>query len=291
MKRFLLLILSFVLAQCLQAQSIISDSLVGEIAYHADIMVNAAQAQHRIRAHETLLKEMDSFLARPGSFGISLDSIPAIAVVHSDSFRIVTWQLQLSEDEFQYGGFIQWPDHVIKLNDNRSWLNGAVYSTYSPSAWYGCIYYKIIPFEKSGKRYYVLFGFNAENRKINTKVADILDLTNSEPRFGMPVFVGKDKDQSRLILSYADASSVQIDYDPELNAIVHDHLESLQGIGPSGESLMVSDGSTEGWFLKDGKWVYLEKVYDVKMEEPPMQEVRKDWKEDKDIFGRPKKGS
>ena len=70
---------------------------------------------------------------------------------------------------------------------------------------------------------------------------------------------------------------------------MYDHLESLAGIGPSGEDLPVSDGSMEGWFLKKGEWVYQEKVYDVKMDEPPMSNERKNYKEDKDILGRPKK--
>ncbi|MGB4848946.1 MAG: hypothetical protein WBP41_13570, partial [Saprospiraceae bacterium] len=63
----------------------------------------------------------------------------------------------------------------------------------------------------------------------------------------------------------------------------------IPGISPSGGALVVSDGSMEGWFLKNGKWVYKEKMSDVKMDEPSMTDDRKNRKEDKDIFGRPKK--
>jgi hypothetical protein len=51
----------------------------------------------------------------------------------------------------------------------------------------------------------------------------------------------------------------------------------------------VADGSLEGWILKDGDWIYQEKVFDIKMDKPPMTDERKDKKEDKDILGRPKK--
>ncbi len=265
------------------------DPLLDNIAFHADVMVNAVLDRHRIKAHDIFMASMDSLLVRPGSYDISLDSIPWLAVVHGDDFRIISWQLRLSDSEYKYGGFIQWPDRIVNLRDTRPWLNGSSYNTYTPGSWYGCLYYNIIPFESGGKKYYVLFGFNAENQINNSKVADILDLTGAEPRFGVPLFVGKEEERTRLILTYGDVSSVHFIYDPELKAIVHDHLEILPGIGPSGEALAVSDGSMEGWFLKNGKWVYEEEVYDVKMEEPPMLDERKNRKEDKDIFGRPKK--
>ena len=290
MKRSFLLLPSLMIVFHLSwGQTSLPDPLLDNIAFHADVMVNAVMDRHRIKAHDIFLTAMDSMLARPGSYNISLDSIPWLSVVHGDSFRIVTWQLRLSDSEYKYGGFIQWPDRIVELKDTRPWLNGSSYSTYTPGAWYGCLYYKIIPFESEGKKYYVLFGFNAENESVNTKVADILDLTGTEPRFGVSLFEGKDQVRTRLILTYGDVSSVQLIFDPALKAIVHDHLESLPGVGPSGEALIVSDGSLEGWFLKHGKWVYEEKVYDVKMDEPPMLDERKNHKEDKDIFGRPKK--
>ncbi|MEP6647159.1 MAG: hypothetical protein ABJC12_08715 [Saprospiraceae bacterium] len=290
MKRmFSLLVSSLMLIQFVTGQMDGKDPLVERISYNADVMVNTVENQHRMHAYDVFQASIDSLLARKDSYNANLDSIKWLSIVHGDGFRIVTWQLRVTEDEFRYGGFIQWPDRVVQLKDNRPWVNGAAFNTYSPSAWYGCLYYKIVPFQSDGKKYYVLFGFNAEDHVRNTKVADILDLNGSEPKFGVPLFVGKDKDQSRLILTYGDVSPMQLLYDESLKAIVHDHLENVPGIGPSGESLEVSDGSMEGWFLKDGKWKYQEKVYDVIMNEPPMMEGRKDHREDKDLFGRPKK--
>lgn len=287
--RFLLVPLLFLAFHMLKAQTDSMDPLFESIGFNADVMVNAVLDRHRVQAHDQFSASMDSLLARKDSYGISLDSIPWISVLHGDSFRIATWQLRISDNKYQYGGFIQWPDRIVKLLDTRPWVNGSVYNTYSAAAWYGCLYYRIIPFESKGKKYYVLFGFNAEDQNMNTKVADILDLHGEAPTLGVPLFVGKDKAQSRLILSYGDVSSVQLIYDEQLKAIVQDHLESVAGIGPTGGSLMVSDGSQEGWLLKDGQWVYQEKMYDIKSDIPPSSEERKNHKEDKDIFGRPKK--
>lgn len=282
---FLLIILAFPR----EGRSQNADSIVTDIAFYADVMVNADLYAHRLKAHERFSHSMDLLLSQPGSFALPLDSIPWISVLKNDKFRIVTWQLRVSNEEYKYGGFIQWPDRIKELKDTRPWVNGSLRNTYDPEAWYGSLYYEMIPFSSAGNEYYLLFGFHAENSLLNTKVAEVLDINGKELKFGLPVFLGKDDPQTRLILTYADASTVQLVFDSTLNAIVHDHLENLPGVGPAGQSLAVSDGSQEAWIFREGKWHYQEEVYDVKSEEPPMEEARKDRKEDMDILGRPKK--
>lgn len=289
-QRLYFLAVSLVIVTGLFGQSEDLERLRDEIAFNADNAVNAQMDKHRIRSHERLVSLIDSFLLDAGSYNVSLDSIPWLSVLHGDSFRLVTWQLRVSDNEHKYGGFLQWADRVVRLKDNRPFINGSEYSSYTPGGWYGCLYYKIIPFEASGVKYYALLGYNAEDKLISTKVADILDLSGDQPRFGLPVFMGSGEAKTRLLMSYGDISPARMLYDPQLPGIVHDHIESLPGIGPEGEALPVSDGSMEAWILQKGKWVYKEELYDeVKSTEPPFTDERKDWKEDKDILGRPRK--
>src|SRR5687768_4357831 len=271
------------------ASAQVQDSLLESITFYADVMVNADRDEHRMKAHDIFKSSLQSLLASQDSYSVSLDSIPWISVLPGENFRMITWQLRKTNDEYTYGGYIQWPEKIVELKDTRPWVNGSLRNTFSPGSWYGALYYNLMPFQCGQETAYILFGFNAENSLINTKVVDVLDLSGDDPKFGMPVFIQKEDQQTRLILTYADASSVQLFYDPELNAIVHDHLENLPGVGPNGEIVAVSDGSQEGWFLKNGKWIYQETVYDIKSEVPPMSDERKDRKEDKDLFGRPKK--
>ena len=275
------------LAGGLRSQTI--EVLKEEISYHADVLLHAQEAKHRVRAGEALDSLMESFISMPGSYATTLSDIPWISVIQEDAFRVVTWQLKVSEEDYRYTGFIQWPDHVVQLKDTRPFVNGFTVSQSDASTWYGCLYYKSIPFENKGKKYYVLLGFHAQNGLLNTKLADVLDVNGVEPKFGLPVFVNGDDKRTRLFMNYADVSNFRMSYDTLLGGIVHDHLESLPGVGPGGEALPVSDGSLEAWILKKGFWVYEEEVYDVKMKEPPMTEERKERKEDKDILGRPKK--
>lgn len=291
MKRRLYLLTVYLLSNFwLFGQSLELERLRDEIAFHADNAVNAQADEHRIRSNERLVTLIDSFLLDAGSYAVSLDSIPWLSVVHGDDFRLVTWQLRKSDNEHKYGGFLQWADRVVRLKDSRPFINGSEYSSYTPSGWYGCLYYKMIPFESGGVKYYALLGYHAEDRLISTKVADILDLSGDEPRLGLPVFIGNGEAKTRLLMTYGDISPARMLYDPQLPGIVHDHIESLLGIGPEGEALPVSDGSMEAWILQKGKWVYKEELYDeVKSTEPPFTDDRKDRKEEKDILGRPKK--
>ena len=290
MKQLLsLLLFSMGQVVVLSAQSPEARHLKEEISFYMDVTVHAESGDHRVRANEHLTACLDSFINLPGSFRFSLDSIPGLSVLYGDDFRVISWQIKISEEEYKYGCLMQWPDHFVKFKDARPFLNGAAYATFTPGTWYGCLYYEIIPFEYDKVKYYMLLGFNAETSLLNTKVADILDVTGPEPKLGVPLFFGPDATQSRIIFTYADVSSAHLSYDKELKGIVYDHLIQMPGVGPEGEALPVSDGSLEAWILKKGSWNYEAEVYDVKVKDPPMTDERKNRKEDKDIMGRPKK--
>ena len=70
------------------------DTLVSEIAFQADVVLNAENGGHRMRAHAELLENIDQFLDTKGSYEVSLDSIPWLYVLHGDDFRLVSWQLR-----------------------------------------------------------------------------------------------------------------------------------------------------------------------------------------------------
>lgn len=266
-----------------------NDLILEELSFYADVSVNAVKDAHRLRAHEEMVVLLDSFLRQDGSFHIGLDSIQWLATVNGDGFRVITWQLRVNNEEYKYGGRIQWADRIVELSDTRPFYNGADRATFTPSAWYGCLYYDIRPFERDKQTYYLLFGFNAENSMVNTKIAEVLDLTGEAPVFGLPVFIRPEGPQSRVIYTHADATAAHMVYDTDLNAVVHDHLINMPGVGPEGEALPVSDGSLEAWIFKKGDWIYEAEVYDVKVKTPPMTDDRKGRTEENDILGRPRK--
>ena len=264
------------------------DSMVREINFYADIVVNAEKSEHRQRAQVLLSEHFDQFLQTEGSFQFPLDSIPWLYVLPGDGFRLVSWQLCNSPESYTYYAFLQWPDRHVYFKDSRPFINGAAFTTFTPGTWYGAVYYHMIPFEKEKQTFYLLLGYNAENSLMNTKVVDVLDLSGSEPKLGVPVFTGAEETQTRVLVSYSDIAPARVQYDESLKGVVIDHVAPVPGIGPGGETLPVPDGSLEAWLLKKGDWVYEAEVYNVKQKEPPMTRERENRAEEKDILGRPK---
>lgn len=285
----LLILLSASLERLNGQSSPALDELVAEIAYQSDIVINADDVEHRQRAQGDLLENIDRFLNTSDSYTASLDSIPWLYVVKGEDFRLVSWQLRISDEEYAYSAFLQWADRYVYFKDKRPFINGAEYTTYTPDAWYGAAYYKIIPFQRDKKTYYILLGYNAENSLMNTKVVDVLDLTGDEPRLGVPVFVGSGEPLSRLLVRYADIAPARVQFDENLNGVLIDHVSAVPGAGPGGESLPIPDGSLDAWIYKKGDWEFIEEVYDVQMKDPLMTRERKNKVEEKDILGRPKK--
>ena len=48
--------------------------------------------------------------------------------------------------------------------------------------------------------------------------------------------MGSGEAKTRLLMTYGDISPARMLYDPQLPGIVHDHIESLMGIGPEAVS-------------------------------------------------------
>lgn len=288
-KTFLVLIPVIFISLSLNGQVTSSlDSMVREINFYADMVVNAEKSEHRQRAQVLLSEHFDQFLQTDGSFQFPLDSIPWLYVLHGDGFRLVSWQLCNSPESYTYHAFLQWSDRHVYFKDSRPFINGSAYTTFTPSAWYGAVYYDMRAFEKDKQMYYLLLGYNAENSLLNTKVVDVLDLSGPEPKLGVPVFTGGEETQTRVLVSYADIAPARVHYDESLKGVVIDHVSPVPGIGPGGETLPVPDGSLDAWVLKKGDWAYEAEVYDVKQKEPPMTRERENKAEEKDILGRPK---
>ena len=124
------------------------------------------------------------------------------------------------------------------------------------------MYYSIKKLEENK---YLIFGFNQIDQFKNAKVLDMIHVKDGTVTLGEEIFEDKndlDTYQNRIILTYSGDASVNLNYNPGLEMIVHDHLiqrmGQLEGQGPTN----VPDGSYEGYKLENGKWMYKEKIYD-----------------------------
>ena len=67
-------------------------------------------------------------------------------------------------------------------------------------------------------------------------------------------------------MEYKKEANTLLNYDPELDMIVFDHLIS-ETEEPEKKNTYIPDGSYEGFKWKDGLWVHVDKVFDFQLQD------------------------
>ena len=266
-----------------------------ELAFHADVMVNAAEHRHRVKAMESFNTLFYEVLAMPGSFDFPFDSLKWISkkFPKDKSFKIYTWEVKVSEIAFKYFGVLQKRDGTnYILTDNFKNAESIVDEEFSSDNWLGALYYNLMEEQTaSGQKYYLLFGLNKWNKFENIKLLDVLFFTaEGVPYFGLPVFKKKTAGQPdelyhRLAFKYASDAQMTLNYNPGMEMIMVDNLiRKMSRIAGQGETL-VPDGSYVGYHLEDGYWNRVDKIATEIMESAPRPKPVLDARKGKSIIG------
>jgi hypothetical protein len=138
--------------------------------------------------------------------------------------------------------------------------------------WIGAVYYNVVETKYNGKNYYTLFGFDENSIRSNKKWIEVLTFDSRN----MPVFGGQyftfDKDsvkrkpQYRFSIEYKKEASTTVNYDPDMEMILVDHLIS-ETDEPDLPYTYVPDGDYEGFKWSRGKWEHIDKVFNEKLED------------------------
>ena len=281
---FVLLILTF-LSSLLCAQEITSRDLKelkkkeDSLKLFSDKMINAPEAPERFRADSNFVRGLVRSLKIKNSFYYPFDSLRTISHLYSpdSTFRIFTWQLKKDEYVYLQKGAIQMntPSGELKLFplfDFSMYTGKPVDSVRTKDNWIGAIYYRIIMKEHRGKKYYTLLGFDDYAVSSNKKWLEVLTFNQQgEPVFGAPVISFKEDTtkkpvQTRFSMEYKKEANTLLNYDPELDMIVFDHLIS-ETEEPEKKNTYIPDGSYEGFKWKDGLWVHVDKVFDFQLQD------------------------
>jgi hypothetical protein len=277
---FFLIVFSNLQAQHIQPQSFKEltrkeDSL----KIFADKMINDPEASDRFRADSNFIRGLVRSLKVKNSFYYPFDSLRTVSHLYSPdrTFRIFTWQLKKDEYVYLQKGAIQMntPDGQLKLYplfDYSMYTGKPVDSIRTKDNWIGAIYYRIIMKENNGKKYYTLLGFDDFTVSSNKKWMEVLSFNDSQqPVFGGPFISFKEDStkkpvQSRFNIEYKKEANTLLNYDPELDMIVFDHLIS-ETDEPEKKNTYIPDGSYEGFKWKDGQWVHVDRVFDFKLQD------------------------
>jgi len=243
--------------------------------------VNEEDVSSRFQADSQFTRTLVRALKVPNSFRYPFDSLETVSHIYApdSSFRIYTWQVTVDENNYRRHGAIQMrtPDGSLKLFgliDRSSVINHPMDTVTSNEYWIGNIYYKIVEKKFKGKNFYTLLGYDEYSFSSTRKWIEVLTFdTAGKPVFGGPYFSFTPGDTavphgsiSRFMLEFKKDGNARVQYDPDLDLILYDHLVS-ESNEPAKTSTLIPDGDYEGFRWANGKWVHINKVFTQKLQE------------------------
>lgn len=227
--------------------------------------VNGDDELERKNANYTFIKTLVSALKVPNSFLYPFDSVKTVSIINSpdNRFRIITWPIEANDGSYRFYGTIQINTggslQMYPLNDYSPQLTNPEDSVGDNKKWYGCEYYRIIPVY-TPKLYYVLLGWKGNNVKSTKRVIEVLSFKDQKPVLGMPVFDGNGKTRKRVVFEYTRDASMLLQYVPEQNLIVFDHLAPPDPKMKNEKETFGPDMTYDGYREKNGRWVYADNL-------------------------------
>lgn len=237
-------------------------------------LIQGITAENRFNADSIFTKMFVRALLTKNSFYYPFDSLETISKLYApdSSFRIFTWQMVINENIVRQHGAIQMRtnDGGLKLYPliDKSDVTINLADTFANNrGWIGAVYYRIIATKNGNQNYYTLLGYDENNIRSNRKIIEVLNFNNDEPTFGGRLFSFEEDSVrkpavSRYILEYKKNAGARLTYDQDLNLIVFEHLES-ESNEPNKKWTYIPDGDYEGFKWKNGKWVHVNKVFNL----------------------------
>lgn len=255
----------------------------------AMIMDSAASA--RFEADSVFIRLLVKAMRTPYSFDYPFDSIETVSKIYpsDSSFRIFTWQFAKDESYYRQRGAIQMrtKDGAVKffpLIDMSDFSPHPTDSIKTNTNWIGAIYYAIVEKTFKNKNYYTLLGYDDNEFASTRKWIDVLTFDNNgAPEFGGKYFAYEEDSLKppqpayRFYLEYKKDARARMNYDPEMDMIIFDHLVS-ESNHQNQKFTLIPDGDYEGFKWSNGKWMHVSKVFNFKLKdgEAPLPEPIKD---------------
>jgi hypothetical protein len=233
----------------------------------------------RMRSDSLFIRTLVRALQVKNSFYYPLDKVQGVGKVYApdSTFRIITWNLYIDDYYTRQRGAIQLRTtdgslKLIPLRDFSEFSENPLDSVRTKDNWIGAVYYNMVKTEYQGKNYYTLFGFDAHGIRSNRKWIEVLTFNErNQPVFGGPYFsfaqdTGKRRPtQFRFYIEYKKEASTLVNYIPNENMILFDHLIS-ETEEPDNPYSYIPDGDYEGFKWEKGQWVHVDKVFNFKVD-------------------------
>jgi len=216
-------------------------------------------------------KSMENFLKMEGAFEYKFQHLKTVAVLDSpdEKVRIVNWNIEYTDLSYTYSAFVLHKNEnkgkivVTELIDALDAYSAKPEGIIDAKNWYGCLYYKIVPFERNGKLEYLLLGWDGGTSGSNFKLMDVLTINGNSIKLGSPVFKGKKNTLKRVVFEYSDKSNMVLRFEEKYSRVVMDHLSPESPTLAGLYSYYVPDMSYDAYVYTDGAWYLQEDVIAV----------------------------
>lgn len=257
-----------------------------------DAVMQNPNELERFALNEDFMNLLEWVLEEPNAFKFTWDSVRNFSVTTSPDkfFKLYTWYVTKDNLSVENFGFLQLYNDSRKkyvlypLYDKRNMMDypGDVIGDHN--AWYGAVYYDIIPLQTKNRTYYTLLGWNGNNLFSNQKIIEILHFKkNLSPVFGAKIFRKYPEKVARVILEYNKDASLSLKYerhayevntgkrDPKTKKMIYESIENdmiifdqlvpmTDGIRSIPAFLVPESSINRGFIPKDGYWEYIENV-------------------------------
>ncbi|TVR43343.1 MAG: hypothetical protein EA394_01385 [Bacteroidia bacterium] len=239
----------------------------------------------RLEANHRFMVLFEEVLRREHGFSYPFDSLQTVSVLPAPGrdFRIITWYVPLSGQQFRYFGFIQragsaTSEHLtIPLRDATPDLLIRDEGELDADRWFGAYYYDLIHHRVDGEDFYTLLGWKGNSPLTRIRVIEPLSFSDGLPVFGRQLFDHPFGDHWRIVFEYAARVSMSLLYEKDFfregdlwhPMIVFDRLtpinRSLEG---HYQFYKPEVNIFDGFYFWQGRWVFVGDV-DARLPETP----------------------
>ncbi len=217
---------------------------------------------------------LEKTLEKEGSFNYPFDSLVTVSLLKAPdgSFRIFSWYVPLSNNRFEYFGFVQSLDvrketyNLFALFDKADKLEEPQFENLDHETWYGAYYLDLIHKRHNRNDYYVLLGWRADNPLTRKRIIEpIMLMGGGRPSFGQPVFRYENNRYRRIIFEYSARVSMTMRYEshpPEpgrraVDMIIFDRMAPSQPYLKGRYQFYVPETNIfDGFIFDEGKWIF-----------------------------------
>lgn len=287
MKKIILLF--FVLFNAAWSYGQLQNTTLENIAFYADVAVNAINPEHRIRANEQLEVYLQEFFTQSNSFEVDFnEAVPQIQELELGEYKLYSYLVDIGDNRFETYGYLLHKSGTYQKLTDVEYSQDLSYMSLTNGNWIPGVYYHAIPFETDQDSAYLLFSYTQLDQFTKRKTIDVF-IDGDGPQFGSDVFVfpiegSRNITKMREIYHYSADVVMTIQHQPGSKLILIDHLMQVKSRMPDQGNTMVPDGSYQALELEEGKWVYVNKMYDTDTT-VPQESKQEEKKVKRNIFG------